>query len=163
MDYTDIYGEKHRVVKVVKNGDYEVDESQLEEDLQRAETDSGGKLFRVDRLDLNEILQTCFPEFFTDSISAEWFRRHHPNSYGNHPLTIGHRSAGRRDPRADARAGSWDPGHACDGSAKHRRAAHVFLRADRWGAYPEWKFRKKITDIQIIDYICAEFRYSVLC
>ena len=62
MDYTDIFGEKHAVVKDEKN--FEVDAKRLAEVQRRAQIDAGGKSFSIEKLFLGEVLQACFPEEF---------------------------------------------------------------------------------------------------
>ena len=60
VDYVDLYGESHSVVKNERNMD--VDAKYVLEVRRKADKDSGGKLFTLQELDLKEILKTCFPE-----------------------------------------------------------------------------------------------------
>ena len=59
--YTDIFGDKHRIVKT-KNS--EIDPEKLVEILKKAQTDASGISFSIRNLDLDFILRTCFPEEF---------------------------------------------------------------------------------------------------
>lgn len=59
MEYTDIFGESHTVVK---KGDVEVDAKQLNMVRQEADNNS----FSIRHLDLNEILKSCLPEALED-------------------------------------------------------------------------------------------------
>ena len=61
LQYTDIYGESHMVIK---KEDSEIDEKQLIKVQERAEVDAYGLSFDIKGLDLNVILKTCFPEAF---------------------------------------------------------------------------------------------------
>lgn len=58
MEYTDIFGEKHMVVK---RDNTEIDPKQFAKVLEKAERDAGGKSFNVFNLNLDEIIATCFP------------------------------------------------------------------------------------------------------
>ena len=61
LTYTDIFGDKHRIVKT-KNS--EIDPEKLVEILKKAQTDASGISFSIRNLDLDFILRTCFPEEF---------------------------------------------------------------------------------------------------
>jgi len=61
MEYLDIFGEKHIVVK---RGNTEIDPKKLVEVRKQAELDAGGKSFNVFNLNLDEIIATCFPEVY---------------------------------------------------------------------------------------------------
>lgn len=62
MEYTDIFGVRQTVVKDEKN--FEVDVIRLAEVQREAQIDAGGKSFSILKLDLDEVLQACFPEEF---------------------------------------------------------------------------------------------------
>ena len=59
MVYTDIYGERHTVVK---SEDSEVDAEQYAVILKKADSDCGGKSFDINHLNSDDILATCFSD-----------------------------------------------------------------------------------------------------
>lgn len=63
INYTDIYGEQHTIVKTEN---HEIDPKRLAEIRTKAGVDAKGKTFSIKNPNLNEILNICFPEQFNN-------------------------------------------------------------------------------------------------